>query len=279
MNRSMIVAANTMSQLQQKMDVISNNIANVQTNGYKRREASFTELLAQQFNNQPHDELEVGRNTPNGIRQGVGAGVAQSQMVMSQGNMITTGRELDVAFTTEGQYLTVLVPGENTDEIQYTRDGSLYWSPLNDTQVMLVTSEGNPVLDENEAPIVVNGTPTEVSVSPTGQIRVTTENGDQAWNLGVIQINRPQALVQQGGNRIALPDNLAELGVELEEILTPMNGALRENIAMQQGALEQSNVDLSVEMTDLIQAQRSYQFQSRAISLSDQMMGLINGIR
>lgn len=275
MNRSMITAANTMSQLQQKLDTISNNIANVQTNGYKRRESTFTELLAQQFNNQPHDEWEVGRQTPYGIRQGVGAGIAQSQMVTAQGNIVPTGRALDLAFTAERQYFEVLVTGENADEIQYTRDGSFQWSPINDNQNMLVTSEGYAVLDENEAPIIVNGTPSEVSVSPTGEIRVTTDTGEREWNLGVVQIDRPQLMVQQGNNRISVPENLNELGVGLGEILT----AIRGTVALRQGALEQSNVDLTVEMTDLIQTQRSYQFQSRAISLSDQMMGLVNGIR
>lgn len=275
MNRSMITAANTMSQLQQKLDTISNNIANVQTIGYKRRESTFTELLAQQFNNQPHDEWEVGRQTPYGIRQGVGAGIAQSQMVTAQGNIVPTGRALDLAFTAERQYFEVLVTGENADEIQYTRDGSFQWSPINDNQNMLVTSEGYAVLDENEAPIIVNGTPSEVSVSPTGEIRVTTDTGEREWNLGVVQIDRPQLMVQQGNNRISVPENLNELGVGLGEILT----AIRGTVALRQGALEQSNVDLTVEMTDLIQTQRSYQFQSRAISLSDQMMGLVNGIR
>ncbi|GAA0319517.1 flagellar hook-basal body complex protein FlhP [Bacillus carboniphilus] len=275
MSRSMITAANTMAQLQQKMDTISHNMANVSTNGYKRRESTFTELLAQQFNNQPHGQFEVGRNTPNGIRLGAGAGVVQSQMVSKQGNIVSTGRDLDLAFTTEGQYFSVLVAGQNEGEIQYTRDGNLSWTPLNETQSMLVTSEGHALLDENEAPIIVNGVPNEVSVSPTGQVRVNTDNGEQVWNLGVVQINRPQLMEQQGGNLIALPENLGALGVAIEEILTP----IREAVALQQGTLEQSNVDMGVEMTELLQVQRAYQFQSRAISISDQMLGLVNGIR
>src|SRR6478752_2233499 len=98
MNTSMITATNTLSQLQKQLDIISNNLANLDTTGYKSRQASFTDLLVQQFNNQPDAGKEAGRLTPNGIRQGAGAKLNQVQMNMSQGSFKPTERDLDTAF-------------------------------------------------------------------------------------------------------------------------------------------------------------------------------------
>ncbi len=81
------------------------------------------------------------------------------------------------------------------------------------------------------------------------------------------------------GSYVGLPDNLAQLGYTQAEVVTELRGANRQQIGMQSGSLEMSNVNLSKEMTDLIQTQRSYQFNARAVTLADQMLGLINGIR
>ncbi len=81
------------------------------------------------------------------------------------------------------------------------------------------------------------------------------------------------------GSYVGLPDNLAELGFTQAEVLTELVGANRQQIGMQGGTLEMSNVNLSKEMTELIQTQRSYQFNARTVTLADQMLGLINGIR
>lgn len=275
MNRTMLTATNTLSQLQKQMDIISNNMANVDTNGYKRREATFTDLLVQEFNNQERDNKEVNRLTPNGIRQGTGAKLGQAQMVMTQGALKQTDRSLDTAFTKEGQLFKVLVQTNGVNEVQYTRNGALYLSPLSDTEVMLVNGDGLPVLDENDNPITINGEAKDYSINATGQLTVTkTAGATEVFNLGVVRVNKPQFLEQRGGNLLGLPANVAE-----DEVLTELNGGLRGEISLQQGALEQSNVDLSKEMTELINVQRAYQFQSRTVTLADQMMGLVNGIR
>ena len=153
MNRTMITATNTLGQLQKHLDVVSSNIANVDTVGYKRKQATFTDLLVQQFNNQPSTESEIGRRTPNGIRQGTGAKLGQIQMVMAQGSLKSTDSPLDTAFTKEGQLYRVLVQNDGNSEIQYTRDGAFYLSPISSTK-RLVTSDGNPILDENNHPII-----------------------------------------------------------------------------------------------------------------------------
>lgn len=276
MNTSMITATNTMSQLQKQLDVISNNIANMDTTGYKSKEGTFADLLVQQVNNQPDAQKEIGRLTPNGIRQGVGARLSQVQMNMSEGTLKSTGRELDTAFRQEGQYYKVLVQNGNTSSVQYTRNGAFELSPSGVNQTMLVTGNGNPVLDENNNPIIITGTPSKYSMTENGQLNVTKSDGTvQSFNLGVIQINKPQFFEQKGNSLIGLPDNTAIPN----GVFTDLTGAARGQISIGQGELEQSNVDLTKEMTDLMSTQRLYQFQSRAVKMADQMMGLIDGIR
>nr|WP_295973132.1 flagellar hook-basal body protein [uncultured Bacillus sp.] len=279
MNRTMITATNTLTQLQKKIDVIGNNMANVDTVGYKKRDAKFADLLVQQFNNQPNEEAEIGRLTPNGIRSGTGAKLGQIQMVTSQGTVKATDRTLDTAFTKEGLYYRVQVRNGETNEIQYTRNGAFYLSPISDTETILVTGEGNPVLNEENQPIVMAADSKEYSIDVNGHVVVTLSDGrKQAFDLGVTRIDKPQFLELKGGNLLGLPANADVLNIGID-VLTDLDGALRGEIAIQQGALEQSNVDLSKEMTDLMNAQRSYQFQTRSVSIADQMMGLINGMR
>ncbi|GLB59019.1 flagellar hook-basal body protein [Cytobacillus sp. NCCP-133] len=275
MNRTMITATNTLAQLQKQMDIVSHNVANIGTTGYKRKEAHFTDMLFQQFNNQENMDLETERITPAGIRQGVGAKLAQSQIVMKQGALKSTERPLDMALTKEGQYFRVLEQTNEGAAVRFTRDGAFYLTPVSENETMLVTGDGYPVLDENNNSIIINRQAQHYKVTENGRLIAEIANGDmQEFNLGVVQMNKPQFLEQIGGNLLGLPE-----GVDGEEIFTELNGAIRGQIGIVQGALEQSNVDMSKEMTDLINLQRAYQFQSRSVSMADQMMGLVNGIR
>jgi flagellar basal-body rod protein FlgG len=274
MNRTMINAANTLDQLQKQLDIISNNLANADTNGFKSREATFTDLLVQQFHNHLHPNKEMGRLTPEGIRVGTGAKLAQTKMNTNLGPIQTTGRPLDFALTNENQYFKVLVRENGREEICFTRNGAFYLSPMNGNQVMLVTSEGFPVLDEQNRPIQFNQQAGQnVIVDRTGRLSV---KGGQALNLGIVSVERPQYLEQKGNGLLGLPANST---VAIGEVVRNLTGALRNEISVQQGALEKSNVDISKEMTDMINVQRSYQFQSRAFTLGDQMMGLVNSLR
>jgi flagellar basal-body rod protein FlgG len=279
--RSMITAANTMAQLQQQLDVISNNIANSNTTGFKRRETSFGELLAQQFTNLPNDKAT--RLTPNGVRYGVGARLAETNLVLKQGAITKTDRALDVALAKEGQFFRVLVQGENgAQEIGYTRSGAFYLTPSaeNPNELMLVTSDGHPVLDENNAPILLPEGFKDITISNNGAITATASDGRviRRANIGITTILRPQLLQSAGDNIFTLPD-LNALNVNEADVAVNMTGNLRNQISMTQGALEQSNVELGTELTDMMITERSYQLNARAISLSDQMLGLINGIR
>lgn len=278
MLRTMVTATNTLTQVQKQLDTISNNIANSATTGYKSQQANFSELMYQQFNNDKYDKTV--RQSPVGIRYGVGAYVSQIQSKQAQGSIQTTNRDLDVAFTKENQYLNILMPDGDTTKTVYSRQGELYVSPVNDGSVMLVNSEGYAVADENGNPIILSDDVTSFGLSDTGELNVKYSTGETIQvALGVTSLQKPQVMEQLGGNYIGLPTNLAELGYTEQDILTNLQGGARSNVGMVNGALEMSNVDLSKEMSDLIAAQRSYQFNSRAITIADQMLGLINGIR
>ncbi|KHF28236.1 flagellar hook-basal body protein [Anoxybacillus sp. EFIL] len=273
MLRSMITAANTMNQLQQQLDVISHNIANVNTTGFKKRDAVFGELLAQQFQNSPKTD-EAPRFTPDGLRLGVGAKVASTHMQMKQGSVVKTDRPLDLAFTKEGQFFRIRVD----DAIQYTRDGAFYLSPSanNPDELMLVTADGYAVLDENDEPITVREGFKDIQVTQNGTMQLIAPNGNimQTVNIGVSYVTRPQLMQALGDNRFAFPAD-----VNAPNAVINLTNNNRNAISMQQYALEQSNVELATEMSELMITQRSYQLNARAITLSDQMMGLINGIR
>lgn len=279
MLRTMLTATNSLNQIQKQMDTISNNIANVDTIGYKAKEARFSEMLYQEYVNTRKDT--AARLTPEGIRYGVGARVSQIQTNNAQGSLKTTDRDLDFAFTKERQYFNILMPNENGEiNMVYSRQGNFYVSPINDEQVMLVTAEGYAVADSNGNPIVLNDNVKSFTLRENGSLVVNyNDDTEETFQLGVTEIQLPQVMEAVSGPYLALPANFDELGYDENDILTNLVGIVRENIGLENQKLEMSNVNLSKEMTNLIQAQRTYQFNARAITIADQMMGLINGIR
>ena len=276
MIRTMNTAANTLGQLQIQLDTISNNIANSNTVGYKTKKANFQELLYQQFNNDKQDPTV--RQSPVGIRYGVGAHVSQIQSNENQGSLQLTGRNLDFAFTQSNQYFNVAMQDGST---AYTRQGNFYMSPQGDGTNLLVTGDGYPVLSANGTSITFPEGVSGFTMSEAGTLNVDYADGQVIqFDLAVTQITKPQVMEHlNNGAYISVPNNLQELGYAEGDVLTELQGLNRNEVSMQIGTLEASNVDVSKEMTDLIAAQRSYQFNSRAITLADQMLGLINGIR
>ena len=279
MLRTMMTATNTMGQLQNRLDTISNNIANSNTQGYKTKEATFNELLYQQFNNDKQDRAD--RQSPVGIRYGSGAMLGQIQSNQKQGSLQTTNRDLDLAFTKPKQYFNILMPdGENGTKTVYTRQGDFYLSPLNNGTVMVVTADGYPLANENGQAITLPDNVKSFAIRDGGVLEASYPNGDVIrTNVGVTEFQKPQLMEDISGSYVGLPNNLVQLGYTQAEVVTNLQGANRQQIGMQNGTLEMSNVNLSKEMTDLIQTQRSYQFNARAVTLADQMLGLINGIR
>ncbi|SOB90167.1 flagellar basal-body rod protein FlgG [Ureibacillus xyleni] len=279
MIRTMITATNTLGQLQQQIDTISNNISNSNTTGYKAKEARFSELLYQQFENDQMDPTV--RQSPVGIRYGVGAQVAQIQINTKQGSLQNTDRDLDLAFTKENQYFNIIMPdGENGQRTVYSRQGDFYVTPVNNGQVMLVNHDGYAVADSTGNAITFAENVKNFNLLEDGTLLVNYPDGTtQGFELAVTQVEKPQTMERLSGTYIAVPTNLDELGLNEADLYTNLQGGLRTEIGIANGKLEMSNVDISKEMTDLINAQRSYQFSSRAITIADQMLGLINGIR
>ncbi|PYZ92520.1 flagellar biosynthesis protein FlgG [Salipaludibacillus keqinensis] len=276
MNQSMINSAVTMGQIQHKLDTTGNNLANANTTGYKRRDTSFSDLLFQQVNNQFVTEKEVGRQTPHGIRVGSGASVAQTAVRFQQGSIQETGRDLDVSMTEPGYFFEVSPTDEG--ERRFTRDGAFYLSPNPNVaeENLLVNSEGEYVLSAAGQPISLPANYDSFQITDTGAIQMTFEDGleENVGQLQLVNINKPQLLNSIGDNNYVFPD-LNELDLELADVLEEgVNAGV-----IRQSSLEMSNVDTGKEMNDMMEAQRFYQFNSQAISITDQMMGLVTNLR
>lgn len=272
-------AANSMRELQKKIDVIANNISNVNTTGYKSHEANFSDTLVQSIERQALPQEEVGRITPYGLRIGSGVKLAETSIRSEQGSIQTTDRQLDFMIQGSSGYFRVASDGMT----RYTRDGSFQVQPiLNSEQVRLVTSSGDSVLNSNNQPILFDGDYDSIKVNANGTMEVSYKNSAKQpglFQLSIAKVDRPNLLEKVGGNLYQLP------GTEAEQVA---NGNLQVinlsqqndgSIKIMQGALEMSNVDMTKEMTELIATQRLIQSQGRAISFADDMMGLVNTIR
>jgi len=275
MSRMGFQAASTMRELQTRLDLIGHNVSNVNTTGYKTQMANFSSLLYQNIDNLSDEAANsVGRDTPLGIRQGTGAKVGHSNNDFSTGTLISTGRNLDVALENDAQFFEVSVTENGQTETRFTRDGAFYLQPNDAGQSELVTSNGDFVLSNTGNPIIIEPDFDDVSINASGDV-IVTRNGAEAneGNLSVVEAIRPQFLEQTGQNLFRLPDITPD-GYQADEIIAGVA-----NVELATGYLEQSNVDLSKQMTELIQTQRAYQFNARTISMHDQMRGLINQMR
>src|SRR5690625_3040816 len=267
-------ASVTMKQIQQQIDLIANNLTNLQTPGYKTKGAEFSALLFQHINNLTAQENLQNRLTPDGIRVGVGARLGSANANFGIGPAQTTDRPLDVMLTNENHFFQIQAQNGDQEEIQYTRDGSFYLHPINDNTVMLVTKDGRPVLGVN-GPITMNGNIESIQISQNGNIIVNQGGQDETiGTIAVSEIIQPRLLESVGENLFRLP-NLEELGFNFDDIVQiPQNTNI-----MESGILEMANVNVAEEMTQLMSAQRAYQFNARSITMADQMQGLINQIR
>lgn len=273
--RVMGQATTTMSQLQKQMDVIGHNLANSQTNGYKSRQTEFQSLLFQQIDHMTHPEGARGRMTPDGIRVGTGARLGATNSNLSMGAIQETGRVLDTVLLNEHHYYQIQVEENGQPQTYYTRDGAFYLSPINDGEmVALVTKDGHPVYGVN-GPIRFSTDLDSLHINERGNIVATRNNEEEiVGTLAIAEIVRPRLLEAVGDNSFRLPD-VAALGYNENDIV---RAPVEENLVKNQ-ALEVSNVSIQDEMTQLIVAQRAYQFNARSLSMADQMQGLINQMR
>lgn len=271
MSDTMIQAAVTMNQLQKKLDVIGNNLANSETTGYKSSQGNFASLLFQQIDNMTDPANAEGRITPDGIRIGAGAKLGSISSNLSTGAISETDRALDTALLADQHLFPIQVTENGVTETQYTRDGAFYLNPMNNGQeVMLTTKEGHPVLGEN-GPIIFPIGFEDVQIQPTGEVIVQRgTQTEQVGNIAVVEAVSPRMLEATGQNAFRIPD-----GVEAD-VIRDIPGQIS---VLKSGAIEKSNVDISKQMTDMIEVQRSYQMNARTISMGDQMSGLINQLR
>ncbi|WP_053365291.1 flagellar hook-basal body protein [Bacillus sp. FJAT-27245] len=256
MSSSLFIATTGIKAYQGKLDTIANNIANVESAGYKRREAAFSENLAASIRQQPEAEKEVGRLSPDGLRVSYGSRIAATPLDLTQGAPKQTDQPFDFMIEGEGYFLVRRATGTGT-EILYTRNGAFQKSPVGPGRFQLVNAQGDVLLGRNGNPIELNENGT-FTVTGDGTIEGT---GQQ---IGLVGFTNAQLLKDEGGVYRLTGGNVFT--------------APGDSYQIRQGFLESSNVSLNQEMTDMIKAQRGFQANSRALSYADQMMGIANGI-
>ncbi|WP_027363309.1 flagellar hook-basal body protein [Desulfotruncus alcoholivorax] len=241
----------------QKMDVTGNNIANLDTIGYKCQTASFNELLRQQVTAQG---MPVVPDAAAQSNQGGGAKISSINRSFSQGNMISTGRDLDLAIEGDGFFKLTRADGE----VFYTRDGSFKL----DSDGKIKSSEGYVLLD-NELPAGF----TDLVIDETGLVTCKDREGNKQ-EIGQIELAvfpRPELLEASGNNMFKQSDASGE-----PETITP--GDNNPNRILQ-SYLEGSNVDLVLEVQSLIEGQRSFQLNAKSINTADQMWSIANNLQ
>ena len=254
MIRSLWISKTGMDAQQTSMDIISNNLANVSTSGFKRSRAVFEDLLYQTIR-QPGAASSQQTQLPTGLQVGTGVRPVATARVFTQGTLQQTGNSLDVAINGQG-FLQVQMPDGTTG---YTRDGSLRM----DHQGQVVTSSGFPVLPAITIPpaaqSVTIGQDGTVSITLAGQAAPT-----QAGTLQLVNFVNPAGLQAIGQN----------LYTETAASGTPSPGTPGTNGLglLNQGYVETSNVNVVEELVSMIQTQRAYEINSKAIQTSDQML-------
>jgi len=278
MNASMITAMSSMNALQQKLDLFADNIANVGTVGYKRKESSFEDLLTN-MKAQPEAFQQSGRLTPLGYNQGWGAKMTEIVTNFTQGPLKETGLSTDLAL--EGNALFEVI-ADDAGNRAYTRSGAFHLTLDANGDNILTTENGQPIVaiitDANgnatEGRIVLpHGSEMQVAADGT-VLGVSSQGSTVLGRLKLLEVTRPDALTAVADNLFAVAG-----GINADEVVQAVVPSEENGIAVRQGFLEQSNVDFTQEMTELIIVQRAYQLAARAISSSDTMMGLANNMR
>jgi flagellar basal-body rod protein FlgG len=260
--RSLNIAATGMLAQQLNVEVISNNIANINTTGFKRQRAEFHDLLYQDLLRPGTTSSDTGSVVPSGIQIGLGVKPAAVYRITEQGSLVITDNNLDLAINGKGYFAVELPSGETG----YTRSGALGRSPTGD----LVTANGFVV----QPGITIPDDAVAVSITAQGEVLVTINGQIAPSNVGQIQLaNFPNEAGLQaiGGNLF-----LETPGSGNATLANPGSAGFG---TIQQGALETSNVNVVAEITNLITAQRAYEMNSRVIQASDEMMSSMVQLR
>ena len=260
--KALYIASTGMSAQERNVEVISNNIANMRTTGFKRQRAEFEDLLYQQVSRAGSQTSDQGTMVPAGLEIGSGVRTVSTPRVMSQGSVNVTERELDVAVRGEGFFMITLPDGRTA----YTRDGSFE----RNADGTLVNSSGYAV----EPNITIPGTATSVSISPDGLVQAYLNNETTPTQLGQLQLARftnKSGLESMGDNLFleTAASGPAQVGTPNQD----GTGNLLQNY------LEMANVNSVTEIADLIAAQRAYEMNARIISGADSMMQATSQLR
>jgi flagellar basal-body rod protein FlgG len=261
MIRALWTAGTGMNVHQANLDVVANNIANVNTNGYKKSRADFQDLMYQTLRLQGVTS-ESGNQIPVGIQIGHGAMLAAVQKVFLQGDYQMTGNELDLAIEGKG-FLQVTLP---SGDKAYTRAGAL----KSNSEGRIVTSDGYPL----EPNITIPQNTLNVSIEADGTVSAQVQGQSAPQQIGTIEL----ATFQNLAGLKAMGKNLF---LETEASGTPVVGRPGENGmgTTLQGYIEMSNVNVMQEMINLIVGQRAYEVNSKAIQAADDMLQMANNVR
>ena len=258
MSQSLWIAKTGLDAQQTKMATISNNLANVSTNGFKRGRAIFEDLLYQNVR-QVGAQSSQDTMLPSGLQVGTGARVVATERLFTQGNLVTTDNALDVAIQGRG-FFEVLLPDGTQG---FTRDGSFH---LND-QGLLVSSAGYQL----QPPVTIPQDALSITIAPDGTVSVQQPGSPQATQVGIVQLTdfiNPSGLQARGEN----------LYLETGASGTPLPGnpGLNGLGTLQQGFVEGSNVNVVEEMVNFIEPKTAYEMNSKAISTADQMLQYVS---
>ena len=271
MIRSLWSAATGMNAQQTNVDTIANNLANVNTVGYKSQVSQFKSLLYQNL----QTKSTTANGDPKPVTSQVGLGVRNSSInqIFTQGSLISA--ESDTAFAIEGEGFFAVRNGEDT--INYTRNGDFTWAMSAGGGIMLTTTDGLPVLDSNGRSIVLANTfiTNRIGITSDGTLTYPDENNNAQSldiTLGTYQFRNPAGLERQGDSLFAVT---GASGAAVNEATSP--NVKRSKIV--QGYLEGSNVKVADERVNLIVAQRAYEMNSKAITTSDEMLQQANNLK
>ncbi|WP_027963193.1 flagellar basal body rod protein FlgG [Halalkalibacillus halophilus] len=258
MLRSMYTGISGMSGFQNKLDTVSNNIANVNTFGFKKGRTTFSDLMSQTSQGAAAPANGLGGRNP--MQTGLGTSVGSIDNIHTQGNVQTTNRPLDLAIEGDGMFKVAEEGGGNP---QYTRAGNFYLDEAGD----IVNSSGYYLMgDGGVANITIPDDAQSFDISPTGIVNYVDEDGavQEAGQVTVTQFSNPEGLEKAGGNMFLASNNSGE-AVDT----TPGADGSGE---LYTGALEMSNVDLAEEFTEMITSQRGFQANTRVITTSDEIL-------
>jgi len=260
--RALNIAATGMQAQQTNVEVISNNIANMNTTGYNRRRAEFTDLLYQNMKRVGSNSSDSNTIVPTGIQLGLGVKTASVYRITEQGSLVSTSNNLDLAVSGKGYFQVQLPSGQTA----YSRDGEFSLSSTG----QIVTSQGYTVLPS----VTVPTNAVSITVNSSGQVSVKLDGQTTDSTVGQLQLAvfpNEAGLEAQGDNLFL--ETASSGAAVVSNPGQPGYGTLL------QGYLENSNVNVVSEITDMISAQRAYEMNSKVIQSADEMLQTINQVK